>query len=100
MKEAYGDCKIMLSKKLNEINVIDALWKHKDPEKTIEGLSRIINLMKDIMYLAKIHNIENTLYHGDGLEKIHRLLKDGRFTRWLSTSCDKGLDGEEQCKGL
>ena len=96
LKESYGDCKIMLHKKLSQINSIEGLWKHnKDPEKTINGLSQIINFMKDLMYLAKEHNIENRLYYGDALEKIHGLMGDARYTRWLSLSCDTDYSDEE-----
>ena len=70
LKQAYGDSKIMLSKKIAEINNIDVLWKIKTPAKIVEGLSKVINLMKDLMELSKFHNIENKLYNGDAIEKI------------------------------
>ena len=52
LKQAYGDSKIMLSKKLAEINNIDVLWKVKTPGKIVEGLSKVINLMKDLIELS------------------------------------------------
>ena len=70
LKQAYGDSKIMLSKKIAEINNIDVLWKIKTPSKIVEGLSKVINLMKDLMELSKFHNIEDKLYNGDAIEKI------------------------------
>ena len=44
------------------------------------------------MKLAKQHNIEEKLYHEEGLQKIYKLLGDGRVTRWLSTICDEQLE--------
>ena len=38
------------------------------------------------MKLAKQHNIEEKLYHEEGLQQIYKLL-----TRWLSTICDEQL---------
>ena len=95
LKAAYGDCRFLLTKKLNEIDKIDDLRKHKDPSKTMEGIMKIINLMKDLIQLSKRHGIENKLYYGDGLEKICKLLGDNRVTRWLATACDL-TEGEEQ----
>ena len=95
LKQAYGDSKIMLSKKLAEINNIDVLWKVKTPAKIAEGLSKVINLMKDLMELSKFHNIENKLYNGDAIERIYKLLGDSRITRWLSSSCDENLEDAE-----
>ena len=95
LKQAYGDSKIMLSKKLAEINNIDVLWKVKTPAKIVEGLSKVINLMKDLMELSKFHNMENKLYNGDAIEKIYKLLGDSRVTRWLSSSCDENLEDAE-----
>ena len=94
LKSAYGDCKILLSNKVAEIGEIDGLWKHKDPEKVISGLCKILNLMKDLMHLAEEHSIESKLYHGDALEKITELMGEGRFTRWLSVVCEKDLSSE------
>ena len=71
LKLAYGDPKSMLKKKLCEINKFTALWKIKEPEKLMEGLSRIINLMKDLTTLAVKHNIENHLYYSGSIHKIY-----------------------------
>ena len=85
----------MLSKKLAEINNIEVLWKVKTPANIVEGLSKVINLMKDLMELSKFHNIENKLYSGDAIEKIYKLLGVSRVTRWLSSSCDENLEDAE-----
>ena len=97
LKEAYGDCRILLQKKLEKLDSLQGLWTHKAPEKVIEGLSRIINLMRDLMHLAKDHSIENKLYLGDSLERITAVLGENQLHRWLTLSCDKDLsDGEHQ----
>ena len=46
LKQAYGDSKIMLSKKLAEISNIDVLWK-VNPGKIVEVLGKVFNLMMD-----------------------------------------------------
>ena len=99
LKDAYGDYKTMLSKKLAEFNNIEATWKHRNPAKTSEGLSKIINLMKDLMQLSKRHGTENRLFYGDGLERIYKLMGNGRMTRWLGHACDQE-GGEEQWNQL
>ena len=90
----------MLSKKLNEIGNNDSLWRLKDPEKIMEGLSKVINAMKDLINLSKQHNIQNKLYYGDGLQRIFRLLGDYRVTRWLNEKCEADLEGEELWSAL
>ena len=74
----------MLSKKIAEVHKVEDLWKQKDPEKLVLALSKIINLMRDLMHMAKEHKIESKLYHGDAIDKIHGLLGHARFRKWLS----------------
>ena len=100
LKEAYGDCKIMLSKKLSEFSKIEAIWKSKSTEKTISNLSSVVNIMKDLIKLAKKHKIEQKLYHGNGLDQIFKLLGDDRLMRWLSISCEDQKEGEEEWQQL
>ena len=90
---AYGDSRLMLSKKLAELNNIDQLWKSRDSSKTADGISKIINLMKDLLQLAQRHSLEYRLFYGDSLEKIYKLIGEGRLTRWLQLGCKK--DGQE-----
>ena len=95
LKDAYGDCRIMLQKKIEKIDSITGLWNHKDPEKTVEGLSKIINLMRDLMNLAGQHGLENKLFLGDALERVAALLGDERVHRWVTIAWDKKLtEGE------
>ena len=62
LKLAYDDPKSMLKEKLREISKFTAPWKIKEQEKLMEGLIRIISLMKDLTTLAVKHNLENQLY--------------------------------------
>ena len=87
LKRAFGDPKVMLERKFEEINKITALTKSKDPEKNMESIQSIINLMKDLVDLSTQHNIENDLYHGDAFERIVKLLGEARTTRWISSIC-------------
>jgi hypothetical protein len=97
LKEAYGDCKILLSNKVSELDKVAHLSaKNNDPETVLEGLSSIIHLMKDLMFLAEEHSIEERLFHGSAMEKIQELMGDGRFTRWLAASCEKDLSDEKR----
>ena len=96
LQAAYGNCKIMLAKKLSEFNSMEVLWKHKHPSKIAEGLAKLINCMRDLMKLAKQHNIENNLYYGDSLDKIFKLCGDDRMTRWFVVQYEKTWNGEEQ----
>ena len=98
---AYGDPKIMLSKKIAEVHKVEDLWKQKDPEKFVLALSIIINLMRDLMHMAKEHSIESKLYHGDAIDKIHGLLGHARFRKWLTIVCDEDVqEGEQHWNGL
>ena len=100
LKLTYGNPKNLLERKLDELSNIQQIFRAKDPEKIIDGLSKIITVMKDLMILSKHHNIEGKLYHGNGIERIYRLLGDGRVTRWLTLSCEEELEGEQLWKRL
>ena len=69
--------------------------KLKQTEKVADALAKVFNLIKDLMKLAKQHNIEEKLYHEEGLQQIYKLLGDGRVTRWLSTICDEQLEDKK-----
>ena len=89
---AYGDTRHMLNSKLHSINKLEAMWKLKQPEKVTNALVKVVNLMKDLMKLSEEHNIEEKLYHGEGLQQIYKQLGDGRVTRWLLTICNEQLE--------
>jgi len=58
LKASFGDVKFLLSNKLSEHSRLDKLWKIKDNAKIAETLSKIINVMKDLMNLAEKHSIK------------------------------------------
>ena len=100
LKEAFGDPKVMMSKKLLELNNSSQLFKSKDPEKIINGLHKVINSMKDLMTLVKNHDIEGKLYDGDALDRIFILLGESRITRWLSQLSDGTPDGKDAWESI
>ena len=89
LKDAYGDSKLLLRKKLSELNSVENTSKARNPSKGIDLLSQLINLMKDLLQLSKRHDIENHLFYGDGLDRIYRLMGEGRVSRWFSERDDQ-----------
>ena len=66
----------------------------------MEGLSRIINLMKDLTTLAIKHNIKNQSYYSDRIHKIYQLLSENRVTKWLMKISEEDLSDEKQWQKL
>ena len=91
---AYGDPKMMLDIKFGEVSKIDALSRSRDPEKIMVGLMKIINLMRDLLKLCKDHEIQNKLFHGDGLQRIMKIMGGQRVDRWLLQASELSLDDE------
>ena len=101
LKEAYGDHQILLTKKLTEIEGASKVKTNNGNPKTVEMLSKIINVMRDLMKLAKRHSIENKLYFGDGLNRIYRQMDAGRRRRWLEKIATSTMsEGENQWNEL
>jgi len=100
LRQAYGDTKIMFTKKLNQISKLEPMSRTRDPEKVIFILSKLINSIRDLVRIATDHKIENRLYFGDGLQRIYKLMDDRRVERWLSSICDNDLDEDEQWRRL
>ena len=89
LKTAYGDPKLLLKGKLSEIESVGSLSKTKNAEKVSESLAKLVNIMRDLMKLARDHKIEEKLYSGDGLDKVYNLLGDDRLTKWLTSIADR-----------
>ena len=81
LKKAYGDAKIMLSKKLTELDNLEPIWEIKSPAKIAESLTKIMSTIKDLMQLSCRHDIEPKLYNSDALDKMYKLMGDGRMTK-------------------
>ena len=107
LKQAYGNPKILLQKKLRELNNFDTASHRKDYTKTELWMSKIIMVMKDLSKLATDHKIESLLYNGDGLDRLMKIIGEGRVTRWLAKEVDEAdlsstedtdVDFEEESK--
>ena len=97
---AYGNTKVLLTKKLKEITSLDSMAKSRDPSKIMSFITQLINIIKDLVNLAETHGIENNLYYGDSLNNIYALLSDARSTRWFSSICDQDLDEKQKWNQL
>ena len=91
LKETFGDPKLLLKRKFTEVDSINDLSKIRNPEKVSNSLSKLINVIRDLLKLAADHDIEDKLYHGDGLDRIYQLMGDERLTKWLTHISDKNL---------
>ena len=100
LKRAFGDPKMILHKKLEDVKKAGPLWKLKSPDPLQHGLSKLITLLQDLISLSITHGIQNRLYFSDGLEIIYSLMGDTRVTRWLSSICEEHLDEPEVWKRL
>ena len=90
----------MLLKKLVELNRFEALEKIKDLEKVVEGVSKVINIMKDFKKISEQHIIESKFYNDDDLHRICKLLGGNSFTRRLSINCLDNLEDEALRNGV
>ena len=95
LSDVYGNPKIMLSKRLQQLTKIDGIGKSNNPEKMINNLSRLVNMLNDVKKLAREHHIEEHLYYGDGLTKVYHLIGDSRTTKFLTSICDDDLQQRE-----
>ena len=89
LKFSYGDVKMMLNKKLNQISNMDSFFSTKDREAIALSLSKLITTLKETIALAEQHNIEQNLYYSDGLTRIYNLLDESRLSRWLRSITDE-----------
>ena len=72
LKAAYGDTKLLLKKKLCELEKMNSPWKSRNPtERTVSLLSKLINVIKAVMKLSEEPNIESKLYYGEGINRIY-----------------------------
>lgn len=96
LKRAFGDSKTMLQKKLEDVKKFGPLWKLKSPDTLQHGLSKLITLLQDILSLSKVHNVQNRLYFGDGLNMTYHIMGDARVTTWLSSIYEENLQEPEK----
>ncbi|MCJ8344516.1 hypothetical protein MJH12_03175, partial [bacterium] len=67
----------------------------KDIEEIKDALVSLTNFIRDLIKLAKKHNIEAKLYNGEGIDIIYSLMGDARVTRWLTSICEEDLVDED-----
>jgi len=94
--QAYGNSKILISRKFSEIKKLEPIKGKEDPVKALRIITGLINILRDLISLAEQHNIENQLYYGDSLEHVYTLLGDTRLDRWLTTVCDEDISDEKK----
>ena len=58
LKEAYGDTRTLLANKISKLLTCETI-KSKDPTKIINSISRVSNVMRDLIQLSDVHHIEN-----------------------------------------
>eukprot|EP00794_Sanderia_malayensis_P020664 gene20664-22704_t len=49
LKQAYGNSKILLTKKLSQVNQFETISKMKDPSKIMASITQLINTIKDLV---------------------------------------------------
>ena len=57
---AYGNMKHLLTKKLKKLNSMDNISRIKGADNIAFALTKILNLVKDLIQLAETHNIKET----------------------------------------
>ena len=93
LKQSFGDSRVMLMKKVQKLESMGTLGRIKDSEKAKNCLSKVINVIEELIALAKDRSIEEKLYSGDAIYSIYKILGDNRTTRFLEKTCDDNLEG-------
>ena len=100
IKKSIWRHKDYLSKRLNELENLQPIWKIKSPTKIAESLTKIISTIKDLMQLSHRHDIEPKLHNSDAFDKVYKLIGDGRMIKWFSVTYDENIEGEVLWKRL
>ena len=85
---------LILQNKINQLTSSLPIQRSKDTS-TIESMTKIINLMKDITTLGKEHYIENHVYYGGTINKVYNLLGDANLTKCLGHISKETLTPED-----
>ena len=94
LEKAYGDPKTILSKLLADVKKMSPVHRLRNSEEIKDGLVNLINGIRDLIKVAKRHNIEAKLYNGDGLATIYASMGDERQTRFLNNVIGENLVDE------
>ena len=97
LKKAFGDSRVMLHKKLGELETLGSLGKMYNAEKIKNALNKLVNVIHDLMKIAEVHHIEDTLYNNDSIFTIYRIMGDARVTRFieLEKTYEQSLSGKD-----
>ena len=95
LQSAFGDPRMMLMKRVQELESVPPLWRVKDAEKAKNNLSKVVNLIDELMNIAKVHNIEDNLYYGDTIYSIYKVIGDNRVTKFLDEKFEDCLKGKD-----
>ncbi len=97
LKKAFGDPRVMLTKKLSELESIGSLGKVHSAEKSKDALNKLVNVIHDLMKIAEVHKIEDKLYNGDSVFTIYKVMGDIKVTKFIETekTYDQVLMGKE-----
>eukprot|EP00794_Sanderia_malayensis_P001922 gene1922-2179_t len=94
--DLINDCRIVLEK-LTDIELLQLKSElpikcelmnkaAKNADSLANALSKIVNMMKEVMLLAETHKIEEYLHFGDGIQRIYAHLGDSLLSKWLSNT--------------
>ena len=95
LKKEFGDPRIMLQKKLGELDSMGSLGRMREAEKVKDGLNKVVNTIKDLMRLAEDHGIEEKLYNGDGIYAIYKIIGEAKVTKFIERICETKPDGRD-----
>ena len=94
LKLSFGDPRMMMMKKVQELEAVPSLWRVKDSEKAKDSLSKVVNLIDELMKLAVDHRIEDNLYYGDAIYSIYKVIGDNRVSKFLDDTYEDELKGK------
>ena len=98
--KAYGNSKMLVSRKLSEVKKLDPIKTRQDPAKTLRTITGLIKVLRDLISLATQHQLENQLYYGDCLDQVYQLLDDTRLDKWLATICEEEITEKQKWSNL
>lgn len=84
LQKAYGDPRVMLSRKLMEVRKLGPLQKIRDAERYKVAIGALLNSMYELKKLSRDHGLLQKLYHGEALDVIIGIMGDRLLTRWIS----------------
>ena len=76
LRKPYSGPKMMLSKKLSQLENLEIIWSVKLSIKILKELTTIIGTIKDLIQLSHRHNIKKKLYNTDSIDKIYSMDMD------------------------